>query len=473
MPLDYENCCGYFYDAKLSQCTNGVIDLTRVESASTFNKRTANAEIPVINIYTRTANPNNFTFIENMTKGTYDIKAKNTSISGNIVLPKEYNNVQTSIAIGTTYGTGAFYNCTSMTGITFQDGLTEVADYTFANLTELKGELIIPDSVISIGEACFSGCGFTGSLIIPDSVVSIGDSAFADSKYFSGYLIIGDGVESIGDFAFYDNSYELELILGNNIKNIGESAFQDNYYITGNLNFTEGLTSLGYCAFAGCPGLTGDLTIPSTLVNMADHVFDECSGLNGTLTIENGISNIGNSAFYRCSGLTGSLTIPDSVTSIGDSAFYSCSGLTSVIIPDSVTSIGQQAFYSCSGLTSVYIPSSVTTISAPYYYNAPFYRCSSSLVIYTDASNASSKPSGWGTYWNYYSSSGTLTVNYSYTLEQYKSAVGLTFAPGVVKASGIEVGKVVNSYQIDNTCLQDIILKEKQEYIILPKKTVE
>ncbi|MBR2909892.1 MAG: leucine-rich repeat domain-containing protein [Clostridia bacterium] len=377
MPLDYENCCGYFYDEQLSKCTNGVVNLTVSEEIA-FASRRATASSEGINIYTKTASAaSNFTFTLNSTTNTYDIKASSTSISGNIVLPKEYNNVQTSIYTGGGSTTGAFYNCTSMTGITFQDGLLSVSNYAFYSCSGLTGTLIIPDSVTSIGNNTFTDCsGLTGELIIPDSV-----------------------------------------------------------------------TSIGYIAFQYCSELT-------------------------SLTIGNGVTSIGNSAFYKCSGLTGELIIPDSVTSIGDYAFYYCSGLTGeLIIPDSVTSIGDSAFSYCRGLTSVYIPSSVTSISASSYSYAPFSLCSSSLVIYTDVANASSKPSGWGTYWNYYSSSGTLTVNYGYTLEQYKAAVGLTFAPNGEKIIGAEVEVVEEdkTYQVDNSYLQDVII-EKKEYIVLPKK---
>ena len=79
MPLDYEHCCGYFLDEKLSQCSFGEIALT--SESMGFAPRTADAEDYVARLYTRTANPNNFTFTFNSTTQTYDIKAKDTTIS--------------------------------------------------------------------------------------------------------------------------------------------------------------------------------------------------------------------------------------------------------------------------------------------------------------------------------------------------------------------------------------------------------
>ena len=103
------------------------------------------------------------------------------------------------------------------------------------------------------------------------------------------------------------------------------------------------------------------------------------------------VTSIGEEAFSLCQSLT-SIEIPDSVTSIGSRAFFYCSSLKSVVIGDSVTSIGYDAFFRCSSLTSIEIPDSVTSIG-----DYAFLDCSS-LTIYCEAT---SKPSGWDSWWNY------------------------------------------------------------------------
>ena len=115
--------------------------------------------------------------------------------------------------------------------------------------------------------------------------------------------------------------------------------------------------------------------------------------------------NIKTAAFCRVPNMSVTITGAESINSY---AFYN-SQVTSITIPNSVTSIGSNAFENCTAMTKIYIPSSVTTISASSISYSPFYGWNSTAIIYC---GASSKPSGWGTYWNYYASGKTLTVNW-------------------------------------------------------------
>ena len=233
------------------------------------------------------------------------------------------------------------------------------------NGEEVK-DLVIPNSVTSIGGRAFYYCSGLTSVTIPNSVTSIGDDAFEDCSGLTS-VTIGNSVTSIGDDAFRKCSGLTSVTIPNSVTSIGEEAFSWCSGLT-SVTIPNSVKSIGERAFWGCSGLTS-VTIPNSVTSIGERAFEDCTGLT-SVTIPNSVTSIGGGAFSGCSGLT-SVTIPNSVTSIGGGAFSSCSGLTSVTIPNSVTSIGERAFWGCSGLTSVTIGSGVEEIGYEAFANCP------------------------------------------------------------------------------------------------------
>ena len=267
------------------------------------------------------------------------------------------------ITDATTLGYGVFYGCSSLTSITIPSSVTSIGYGAFYGCSSLTS-ITIPSSVTSIDNDAFSFCSSLTSVVIPNSVTSIGDWAF---KYCRGLtsITIPTSVTSIGACTFWDCSSLTSIVIPSSVTSIGDKAF------------------------SGCSSLAS-ITIPTSVTSIGSGAFSVCSGLT-SITIPSRVTSIGERAFWECSSLT-SITIPSSVTSIGDYAFRGCSRLTSITIPSSVTSIGDWAFYFCSSLTNITIPSSVTSIGA-----YAFLSCSG-LTIYAEAS---SKPAGWSSSWNY------------------------------------------------------------------------
>ena len=292
----------------------------------------------------------------------------------------------------------AFYNHESLTSVTIPDSVTSIGANAFqycsisdiyitdltawcniGNLGSLMSysrnklylnnslitNLIIPDSVTSIGDYAFAYCDNLTSITIPDSITSIGDYAFYCDNLTS--ITIPDSVTSIGNYAFSSCSDLKNVTIGNNVISIGEKSF----YFCDNLTsiaIPDSVTSIGDCAFAYCDNLTS-ITIPDSVISIGDYAFTHCSNLtrvtignNGTSTTvgNNGI-NIGAGAFAYCSNLT-SVTIGNNVTSIGESAFSKCSHLFSITLGNRVTSIGKYAFQWSYGLRSITLPESVISI---------------------------------------------------------------------------------------------------------------
>jgi len=215
---------------------------------------------------------------------------------------------------------GAFYNCSMLTSVTVESGVT------------------------SIGEAAFYGCSGLTSITIPDSVTAIWGGAFSGCSSLESITLpfVGGSIKSASDKYQYPFGYVFGTTFG--------TAVQQSYYGSSNSTTTD--------TYFHIPSSLRHVTI--TGGNILRGAFENCSMLT-SITIPDSVTSIGEAAFDGCTGLT-SITLPDSLTGIGDYAFFECSGLTSVAIPDGVTSIGEAAFCNCSGLTSVAIPESVTGI---------------------------------------------------------------------------------------------------------------
>lgn len=211
-----------------------------------------------------------------------------------------------------------------------------ICDWAFEGCTSLPS-IVVPESVISIGESAFDGCTFLSSLVIPNRVVSIKGNLFCgwygELKCLSPYFI-----------------YENNVLFDKDKSTIISFRDQD----TTSYVIPAGVTSIGDCAFEGCESLNS-LVIPNSVTSIGESAFSFSS--LSSLVIPDSITRIEDGAFEYCESLS-SLVIPNSVTSIGDRAFVYCKSLRSIVIPDSVTRIGDRAFEYCESLRSLVIPDS-------------------------------------------------------------------------------------------------------------------
>lgn len=391
------------------------------------------------------------------------------------VLPKHlqvmgsyaFNNCSglTSIAIPssvTSIGEYVFSDCNSLTAIEIPRGVTNIASYMFYNCNSLTS-IAIPDSVTTIKYNAFNGCSNVLQIYIPSSVTMFEYGVFyqwnssaviycgAESKP-SGWDgswnrcgssslkvvwgVVGvaqqnsewkyaektDGTIAVLEYLGTATNISIPSSLdGKIVTRIYNGCFENNTAIT-QVTIPSSVTSMGSNAFYNCTSLaTVTFATNSQLANISSNAFSGCSGLTKVnitdlsawfnIDFESSDANplyYAHHLYLNNTEIT-ELTIPSGVTAIKNNALYGASLLTSITIPSGVTSIGSNAFQNCTGLTKVYIPSSVMTISASSYSYSPFYGCSSSLQIYC---GASSKPSGWGTYWNYYGSANQLSVTW-------------------------------------------------------------
>ena len=243
----------------------------------------------------------------------------------------------------------AFYDCYLLQEIVIPNSVTSIGDSAFSKCRSLQ-QIIIPNSVTSIGDDAFNECESLQQIIIPNSVKSIGNGAFNECESLQ-QIIIPNSITSIGDFAFRCCRSLRQIIIPNSVTSIGDRAFCLCRSLQ-RIIIPNSVKSIGNGAFSKCESLQ-QIIIPNSVTSIGDDAFDGCESLQ-QIIIPNSVKSIGNGAFSYCD-LLRQVIIPDSVTSIGDRAFFFCRSLQQVVIPDSVTSIGDEAF-----AQQCFIPASIT-----------------------------------------------------------------------------------------------------------------
>ena len=245
-----------------------------------------------------------------------------------------------------------------------KEGTGIICDRAFAWCCSLA-EVVIPNSVTSIGDRAFSGCRSLTEVVIPNSVVCINDNPFFDwngkLECLSPSFVYEDNILFNKDksrIISFRNQKQISYVIPNSVTSIGGFAFHKCESLT-EVVIPNSVTSIGDRTFFGCSSLT-EVVIPDSVTNIGKFAFSQCESLT-EVVIPNSVTSIGEFTFSQCESLT-EVVIPNSVTSIGEFAFAQCESLTEVVIPDSVTSIGKFAFAICCSLTEVVIPDSVTSI---------------------------------------------------------------------------------------------------------------
>lgn len=321
-----------------------------------------------------------------------------------------------------------------------RDNCDAIIETATNRLIQATVNTVIPNSVVAIGIQAYYGIELN-SLTLPDSVKTLEKDAFFDTNILSitlpkverieDYALssadfvtinLGDSLTYIGDYAI-SHTPVTSIIMPDTVTHLGEYALYSCDYLT-TVKLSRGLTSIPAHLFRYSDGLTS-IHIPSNITSIGQEAFYECDGLV-TVNMENGLTTISESAFRNCDNLT-TVNVASTLTTIGKEAFYSCKKLADFVMPMGVTSIASKAFYDCDALTHMWVPSGATVAGASTG-DSPFYGCSSSLKLYT---NAASRRTSWGQYWNYYNTSSACSTNYSKTYANYFSAKYTNFSTTV------------------------------------------
>lgn len=268
------------------------------------------------------------------------------------------------------FGNMCFWKALNLQYIFIPDGATLSGDAQFQHTAIRSLEFGPNCAITAIGRYAFYDCkNLTGNVVIPNTVASIGDYAFAlpsniENNTNSLSIVLPSALSTVGEKFFQNNNSLVSIsFTGTSLTAINSPAFENCKRLTA-IALPEGLTTLGNCAFKNCTGLTS-VTFPSTLstLNETSHFLN-----NTSLTTVIGFENTSLTAtslymFNGCSSLT-SISLPVGMKEIAGWTFTDCTDLTSVIIPEnsSLEVIRNYAFEDAESLTSVRLPNSLRTL---------------------------------------------------------------------------------------------------------------
>ena len=140
----------------------------------------------------------------------------NGALSGSLELPSTMEKI----------GAFAFYGCSGITGeLNLPDAVAEIGDYAFERCTGLTA-LHPSKGLKRIGDEAFQNCSSIASqLEFSEELEFIGRSAFYHCEALHGDLLLPDSLTSMGSYAFAGCGFDGKLRLSAGLSEIPYNAF--------------------------------------------------------------------------------------------------------------------------------------------------------------------------------------------------------------------------------------------------------
>lgn len=221
-------------------------------------------------------------------------------------------------------------------------------------------EINFPDSLTTIKNNAFYGCGFLLNLILPDTINYMGQHAFEKCVNLRN-VEFSSSLEKINECAFKYCESLTSIRLPDSISSIKKGGFSYCKNLK-DIRWSKNLKEIGKYAFEKCLGLE-KIDLPSALLKIEMAAFNECKSLK-EVHIPDSVESIGDLAFCRCKSLE-YIKLPYNLTSLENGVFSECDNLKNIELPDNISRIAVKAFHKTFAIESVNIPKNLKSVRLP------------------------------------------------------------------------------------------------------------
>ena len=284
----------------------------------------------------------------------FDTQSEEILYYGEIIIPYEYTTASNNTYKITSIAPQGFFKGTGITNI------------------------ILPNTIETIGEHAFDDCLSIARMVIPESVNKIEKNAFTNCSGLNT-LILPKSLKELQSYAIYYNIFDLNIYYNGTEKdwqkiNIDENAIASHVPIYYQYNaISENAISTKLKSFeyyyninSITPSSNDNFIIYTNNQTLTATIKAANNALNGTIIIPYEyqyedmtykINSISATGFANTK--INSITIPNSISNILQSTFVNCSELSEITFTNSIKTIMSGAFYNCNNLTKVYFKGSL------------------------------------------------------------------------------------------------------------------
>lgn len=233
-------------------------------------------------------------------------------------------------------------------------GITKLEEQVFFYDYDLK-QVILPDTVTSIGKECFAHCTGLKRLEIsakeapsveedafkavnPDLIIYVtADNAIGyDKEPWSNFTVLIQGQQICPETSFGDNmTYEINWEGTLNIKGSGPMP-----------DFTD----MNSCPWKNLRDKIRKIVVSDGITHIGNYAFTQCTKVK-EIELPSSLVSIGLSSFGQTRSLT-EVTLPEGLQTVDEIAFVE-SGMEKLVLPSTILSIGKEAFSYCTKLRTV------------------------------------------------------------------------------------------------------------------------